>query len=90
MPSSRVLVIALVALLAASTGKVPFFSKPVRAVVSLAFPSSSSEGALFDGDGENSSSSRSSRTLLTLAIRNATSDFDEVSLVCSETMRCCL
>lgn len=83
MPS-RTLVIALVALLAASTGKVPFLSKPVGALVSLVFPSSTGGGLFFGGDGSigdaAASSSRSSPSrMLTLAIRNATSDFDEVS-----------
>jgi len=91
MTSPRGLVALVVALLAASTGRVPFLSPPVRAVLSFVLPGGSGGGAgagsMFSsndnaaGDGDDNAdgfgSLRASR-VLSIAMRNATSDYDEV------------
>ena len=84
----------VVALLAATTGKVPLLSPPVKAVVSFVFPSlggggnSGSSDASFRGDDDdgNGRGLRASR-LLSIALRNATSDYDEVRGSCG--IGCC-
>ena len=97
MTSSRALVALAVALLAASTGKVPLLSPPVKAVLSFVLPASlgGGSGGVFSsgGDADDDGSTggggqfRANR-LLSIALRNATSDYDEVrgegsSLLCS-------
>ncbi len=89
MTSFRALVALAVALMAASTGKVPLLSPPVRAVLSFVRGGGSGIGAAFsrdvaaiDDDG-GTGHLRASR-LLSIALRNATSDYDEVrgSMLC--------
>ena len=88
MPSPRALVALAVALLAASTGKVPLLSPPVKAVLSFVLPASlgggvfSSGGAVAgDDDGSTGSGHLRANRLLSIALRNATSDYDEVRLI---------
>lgn len=89
MASSRALVALVVALLAASTGKVPLLSPPVKAVMSFVLPASlgGSGGRGFsfsnaDGDdGSGIGSGGRGPRLLSIAMRNATSDYDEVSYI---------
>ena len=86
MTSSRALVALAVALLAASTGKVPLLSPPVKAVLSFVLPASlgGGSGGAFSSDvaGDDGSTShlRANR-LLSIALRNATSDYDEVRML---------
>lgn len=88
MPSPRALVALAVALLAASTGKVPLLSPPVKAVLSFVLPASlgggsggvfSSGGDVADDRSTGGGHLRANR-LLSIALRNATSDYDEVRI----------
>ena len=85
MTSYRALVALAVALLAASTGRVPLLSPPVKAVLSFVLPAALGGGGRAGGfsndvaaeNDDGSSHLRASR-LLSIALRNATSDYDEV------------
>lgn len=87
MASPRTLVALVVALLVASTGRVPLLSRPVKAVVSFVLPASLGGfvggGFSFNNggiDGDDGSIGRGPR-LLSIAMRNATSDYDEVGCI---------